>query len=189
VREQYAGFKGSLTSHFSYNTRLSLLKFSDALLFINDTASGRTFMPVYEPAMKALKIHGEVAYTMQEKFSLLAAADIMNYSGLKENDKAYGLLPVQMTGSLRYQVLKDLHVKADAFFFGGSQYREKAGGNKKSKPAMDFNTGVEFTVMPRLNLWIQFNNLLNNRYQRWNQYEVLGFNVLGGIVYSFSQNR
>jgi hypothetical protein len=29
------------------------------------------------------------------------------------------------------------------------------------------------------------NNLLNNTYQRWNQYNVLGFNVLGGVVYSF----
>jgi len=50
---------------------------------------------------------------------------------------------------------------------------------------MDLNAGVEFTVLPKLNLWVQFNNLLNNKYQRWNQYEVLGFNVLGGVVYSF----
>ena len=57
------------------------------------------------------------------------------------------------------------------------------------KPAFDLNTGVEFTVMPKLNLWVQFNNVLNSKYQRWNQYEVLGFNVLGGIVYSFSQNK
>jgi len=31
------------------------------------------------------------------------------------------------------------------------------------------------------------NNILNNRYERWNQYEVFGFNILGGIVYSFNQ--
>ena len=39
--------------------------------------------------------------------------------------------------------------------------------------------------MPKLNLWFQVNNLLNNKYQRWNQYQVLGLNVLGGVVYSF----
>jgi hypothetical protein len=189
VREQYAGFKGSLTNHFSYTGRVSLMKFSNAALFINDTASGRTFVPVFEPSMKAFKIHGEVGYTMQEKFSLLAGVDIINYKALEINDKAYGLLPFQLNGSLRWQLMKDLHVKADAFFFGGSQYREKGGKSSKLNPAVDLNTGVEFTIMPKLNLWVQFNNLLNNRYQRWHQYEVLGFNVLGGIVYSFSQNR
>lgn len=189
IREQYAGFKGSLTNHLTYNARLSLMKFSEAALFVNDTVDGKTFVPVFEPSMKALKVHGELGYTMQEKFSLLAAVDINNFRALEVNDKPWGLLPFQLTGSMRWQVLKDLHVKADAFFLGGSQYRDKEGDHKKLKPAVDLNTGVEFTIMPKLNLWVQFNNLLNNRYQRWNQYEVLGFNVLGGIVYSFSQNR
>jgi outer membrane cobalamin receptor len=57
--------------------------------------------------------------------------------------------------------------------------------SQKLDPAADLNLGAEFSVMPKLNLWIQMNNLLNNKYQRWNQYEVLGFNVLGGVVYSF----
>jgi hypothetical protein len=58
--------------------------------------------------------------------------------------------------------------------------------SERLKSAYDLNAGVEFTVMPKLNLWLQFNNILNNKYERWNQYQVLGFNFLGGIVYSFS---
>jgi hypothetical protein len=83
--------------------------------------------------------------------------------------------------------MKDLQFKSDIFFWDGPQFRTKTGERGKLKPAVDLSTGVEFTIMPKLNLWVQFNNVLNNRYQRWNQYEVLGFNVLGGIVYSFSQ--
>ena len=80
-----------------------------------------------------------------------------------------------------------MHVKSDLFFWDGARYRMKNGESGKLDPAIDVNAGVEFKIMPRLNLWLQFNNILNNRYQRWNQYEVLGFNVMGGIVYSFSQ--
>jgi hypothetical protein len=187
VNEAYGGIKGSLGSHFTFNTRLSTFNFNNKPLFVNDSADGKSFNVIYEPKMRALRIHGEIGYTVQEKFSLVGAVNLTNYSGMTINERAWGLLPLELTGAMRWQVLKDLHFKTDIFFWDGPQYRTKTGGRDKLKPAVDLNTGVEFTVMPKLNLWVQFNNVLNNRYQRWNQYEVLGFNVLGGIVYSFSQ--
>ena len=187
TKEAYFGFKGSAGSHFSYNAKLSVLSYTNMALFLNDTLDGKTFKIVYEPTMRALKIHGEMGYTFQEKFSLLAGASINRYAGLKQNAKPWGLLPVEINGALRWQVLKDLQFKSDIFAWDGARYLTKAGESKRLKGAYDFNAGVEFTVMPKLNLWLQFNNILNNKYQRWNQFEVLGFNVLGGIVYSFSK--
>ena len=187
IKEQYAGFKGSAGSHLTYNARVAYLNYSNAALLANDRIDGKSFVTLYEPEMKALRLHGEVGYTVQEKFSLLAGATISQYTGLQNNAKAWGLLPLEVTGSLRWQVLKDLQFKTDLFAWDGARYRNKAGSDQKSKAAFDLNTGVEFTVMLKLNLWVQFNNVFNNRYQRWNQYEVLGFNVLGGIVYSFAQ--
>ncbi len=188
IREQYAGFKGSFANHFTYNARISVLNFSNAALFKNDTLYGNSFVTVFEPKMRAIRIHPEVGYTVQEKFSLLAAVDINSYGNLSENEKPWGLLPFEMTAAMRWQVLKDFHFKADFFHWRKSPYQTKTTSGKL-KPAFDLNTGVEFAVMPKLNLWVQFNNVFNNKYQRWNQYEVLGFNVLGGIVYSFSQNK
>jgi hypothetical protein len=187
IKEQYVGFKGSAASHFNYNARLSRLRFSSVALFANDSLDGRTFKVLYEPGMNSLRLHGEIGYTIQEKFSFLAGATINKYSGLKQNEKPWGLLPLEVTGALRWQLLKDLQFKSDLFFWDGPQYRSKSGSSRKSNPAFDLNAGAEFAIMPKFNLWIQFNNLLNNRYERWNQYQVLGFNVIGGIVYSFSQ--
>jgi len=92
---------------------------------------------------------------------------------------------MEVTGSVKWKLLKDLQMKADIFLWDGNPYRDKGLQSRKSDPAADLNLGAEFAVMPRLNLWLQMNNLLNNTYQRWNQYQVLGFNVLGGVVYSF----
>lgn len=187
VNEMFGGIKGSLGNHFTFNSRLSTLNFNNKPLFLNDIDDGKSFNVVYEPKMRALRIHSEIGYNVQEKFSLAGALNLTNYSGMEINEKAWGLLPLELTGALRWKILKDLQFKTDIFFWDGPQYRTKSGVRAKLKPAADLSTGVEFTVMPRLNLWIQFNNVMNNRYQRWNQYEVLGFNVLGGIVYSFSQ--
>ena len=187
IIESFAGFKGSAGSHFTYNAKLSALKYTNAALFINDFIDGKTFQTVYEPTMNALKIHGEAGYTSQERFSFLGGVTISKYTGLKQNVSASGLIPMEVTGALRWQVLPDLHFKSDLFVWDGPRFSTKGGSTTKLKGAYDLNAGVEFSVIPKLNLWLQFNNILNNKYQRWNQYQVLGFNVMGGIVYSFSK--
>lgn len=185
INEQYAGFKGSAGSHFTYNARLSLLKYNSPVFYLNDTLDGKTFSTVYESVLKVVRISGEIGYTIQEKFSLLAGASINNFSGLEINDKAWGLLPLEITGSLRWQVLNDLQFKSDLFVSNGALYKTRNGTAERSGGAFDLSAGAEFTIIPRCSLWVQFNNILNNKYERWNQYQVLGFNVLGGIVYSF----
>jgi hypothetical protein len=78
--------------------------------------------------MKNLRIHGEIGYTLQEKLSLLAGATFNQYSALKDNEKAWGMLPIEINGSLRWQLLKDFLVKSDIYFWDGPQYRGKKSG-------------------------------------------------------------
>lgn len=187
VSEQYAGFKGSAGKHFTYNARVSFLNMDNAALYVNDTTSGKTqeFKTVFEPVLKAIKLHGEIGYTDQEKFSFIASANYTQFTKLNTYDKAYGLLPLEINGALRWKVFKDLLVKADVFFWDGSSYQMQDLKSGKLSPAVDANIGAEFTVMPKLNVWLQLNNAFNNKYQRWNQYEALGLQVLGGVVYHF----
>lgn len=187
VKEQYAGFKGSAGDHFTYNARVSFLKITNQPLFVNDTITGKSFNVVYEPSLNDIRIHGEIGYTANEQFSLLAGASFNQYSSLSVNEKAYGLLPIEINGALRYQALKDLLLKADAFFWDGTQYQTKELQSRKLDPAFDLNAGAEFAFLPQWKAWLQFNNILNNKYQRWNQYPVLGFNMLIGVVYSFGE--
>lgn len=187
IKEQYAGFKGSAGEHVTYNAKVSYLNFSNQPLFVNDSITGKSFLVVNESEMKAIRVHGEIGYTMQEKLSFLAGATFNQYSNLKDNIKPWGLLPVELNGALRWQVLKDFILKSDIYFWDGSQYQNKSLQSQKLKPAADVNAGVEFTIVPKLNAWVQFNNIFNNKYQRWNQYPVLGFNVLAGVVYSFGE--
>lgn len=185
MKELYAGFKGSAGSHVTYDAKVSYLQFNNQPLFVNDTITGKSFELVNESQMKAIRIHGELGYTVQEKFSFLAGATFNQYSALQDNIKAWGLLPIEINASMRWQVTKDFTVKSDLFFWDGAQYRFKDKTSGKMDPAIDLNAGVEFKVMPKLNAWVQVNNLLNNKYERWNQYDVLGFNVMAGVTWSF----
>lgn len=187
VREQYAGFKGSAGKHVTFNARISFLNSNNVALFINDSTSNRTqeFQAIFEPVLKAIRLHGEIGYADQEKFSFIASANYTQFTKLNTYDKAYGLLPLEINGALRWKIFKGLLIKSDIFFWDGSHYQMQNLKSGKLNPAVDANIGTEFTVIPKLNVWLQLNNVFNNKYQRWNQYEVLGMQVLGGIVYHF----
>ncbi|MGI8950005.1 MAG: hypothetical protein ACR2FN_00325 [Chitinophagaceae bacterium] len=187
ITEQYAGFKGSAGTHVTYNAKASYLQFTNQPLFVNDTISAKSFEIVNESSMKDIRLHGEIGYTFSEKFSLHGGATINQYSNLKDNEKAWGLLPIELNGALRWNIFKDVLLKSDVFFWDGAQYRNKSLESQKLSPAVDLNAGVEFPILPKFNFWIQFNNILNDRYERWNQYPVLGFNAVVGVRYSFSQ--
>jgi outer membrane cobalamin receptor len=53
----------------------------------------------------------------------------------------------------------------------------------------DLNIGAEVHLVKNLSVWLQMNNLLNQTYQRWNNYQQLGFQVLGGIKLTFDQKQ
>ncbi len=188
IEERYAGFKGSIGDHFTYSTKLGLDKYKNQPLFIQRDfgTDGKSFGVVYESQMKALHYSGELAYTEQEKFSMATGISFNRYMNQKTYDKAYGLIPLELKAAMRVQVMKDLWIKSDVFLWDGAHYMTQSEKGKL-KGSLDLNAGVEFRISKNLNLWSQFNNILNKQYQVWNQYPSYGFNFLAGVIFAFDQ--
>lgn len=189
VQEGYVGFKGSLGSNFAYSAKVGYQQHRNMPLFVNDTLDGKTFNILYEDKLNIFQTHAEAEYRVGEKFS---AKGIVNWNiyKLEEQQRAWGLLPIELSAALRWQLVKDLFFKTELWAWDGAQYRVKNGNgfdNRKGETAFDLNAGAEFRITKNFNVWLQMNNILDNNYERWNQYEVFGFNILGGIVYSFNQ--
>lgn len=188
VEERFAGFKGSVGNHFNYSAKVGFNKLNNQPLFTNDTASGKSFLVINESQMKVLHLGGEIGFTVGEKFSVISNLAINQYNTLHDNEKAWGLIPLEWKTNLRLQVLKDLYVKSDLNVFDGPWYKTKNDRGNIGM-AMDLNAGVEFGIVKNVKLWAQFNNIFNSQYQRWHQYPVYPFQIMGGVVFSFSQNN
>ena len=185
IEERYLGIKGSIGDHFSYSAKAAYNTFNNQPLFVNDTISGKSFRIVNESEMKVVNVGGELGYTVGEKFSVVSNLSLNNFH-LKDEVKPWGLLPLEWKTNMRVQVLKDLYVNTTIYAFDGPWSLTKAG--REDLPlAMDLSAGLEFKVYKNIKLWAQFNNVFNKEYQRWNQYPVYGFNILGGVVFSFAQ--
>ncbi len=192
IEERFAGFKGTVGDHFSYAAKVGFNRLKNQPLFINDTAAagdGKSFKVVYEDKMDVLNLGWELGYNVGEKFSLVTGLQFNQFTGLQVQDKAWGMIPLELKAAARMQVIKDLWLKTDLFAWRGPRYMMKNGNDDRLKGAVDLNAGVEFKVTKNINVWTQFNNLFNKEYQRWNQYPVYGFNFVGGVVFSFDQKN
>src|SRR5690606_33362391 len=49
----------------------------------------------------------------------------------------------------------------------------------------DFSAGAEYRVNKQFGIFVQANNFLNSNYEKYLYYPRLGFNVFGGLNYSF----
>jgi hypothetical protein len=193
IEERFAGFKGSVGDHLTYNAKVGFNRLNNQPLFVNDTVvangGGKTFRVLNESKMNVVNFNAQVGYAVQEKFSVTAGLVFNQYSGLRDNAEAWGMIPLELNANMRLQVIKDLWLKTDLFAWTGAQYMKKDGSPARLAGATDLNAGLEFRITKNLNAWAQFNNVFNKEYQRWNQYPVYGFNFVGGIVYSFNQKN
>jgi len=187
VQEIYGGIKGSLDNHFFYAAKVGLVSYTSMPLFINDSINGgKDFQVSYARSMNALQVHGEISYLYGEQFQATVSLNTNRYFNIKGQDKAWGMLPAELKASLKWEAFKEFWAKLDLFAFQGAPYLVLPYGLSFTGPnGYDMNAGVEFRILKQLNLWFQMNNIFNDKYQRWHQYPVYGFNVVGGIVFSF----
>jgi len=182
--EIYAGIKGNLGEHFSYMAKVGAVGRRNVALFMNDSTDGKTYYVRDEPKVNSVKLQGEISYQQADRFYWNAGFKAQSFGGLKTYDKAYGLIPLEINSHVRARIIKDLYLTADLFYFEGNWYRTRLIQGK-TKTAFDLNAGLEFKVVDHVSVWLQFNNVFNNTYQRWQQYPVLGFQALGGVKFTF----
>lgn len=186
VQEGYVGFKGSIFDHISYSAKVGYQQHRNMPLFVNDNNDGKTFVILYEDKLNIFQTHAEAEYRVGEKFSAKGTFN-WNLFNMHSQSRAWGLIPIELNANLRWQLMRDLFLRADLWTWDGARYRGKNGESLKGETGFDLNAGAEFRITKNFNVWLQMNNIMNNRYERWHQYESFGFNILGGIVYSFNQ--
>jgi hypothetical protein len=188
MQEAYGGFKGSISNHFAYAAKIGFLNYNNMPLFVNDSLNGgKDFVIRYEKSMAAVQFHGELSYLQAQDLEITASLNVLNFHDQNTEPKAWGMLPVEFNTHFKWQAFKDFFAKLDLFAFKGGFYRSPDGAAFHGDNGLDMNAGVEFRIARHVDLWFQMNNIFNDKYQRWHQYPVYGFNVLGGIVYSFGQ--
>lgn len=191
----YGGFKGTLSKTISFNIGASYGRIQNLALFVQDTvySRGNQFKVIYDTASIAT-VEGSISYQLNEKIKIDAIAKYHSYE-LKNQSYAWNL--PQVEGLIRgsYNLFDKFILNVDITMQGGrrtlvydslsSDHYENLQYSKKLGFLFDANLGVEYRYNKRISAFIQFNNIAAQKYQRWINYPVMGFQVLGGLTFRF----
>ncbi len=182
----YIGLKGSFTREISYDLNASYSLVDHMPFFINDTLGylGNTFDVTYDN-MDWIRIRGEVAYRHSDRLRMLLSATYDNYR-MESLEKPWHRpnLIISLDGeyNLHNKILVDL-----GLYYMGKRYAPGTSLDTEMIALDGFaelNLGVEYRYNKILSGFVRLNNLLGSRYQLWNQYPGMGFNVLFGFTYA-----
>ena len=184
--EYYGGLKTSVAKHSNLSAKAGLVQYKNLPFFINDTATdNKSFKISNEASVNNFRIHGDIGYINQDKFSLTAGITFNGYTSMISNDRAWHTMPVEIKSSLRWWAYKTVLIKSDLYIFDGSNYLAKGNKALSMKGGTDLSAGFEVKINKSFSVWADANNILNSKYERWHNYEVYGANFLGGILLRF----
>lgn len=182
----YGGFDAALSSNLTLGASVGYKMWKNMAMYENDytlSPDGRSFAVIYED-IKALIIDAKIQYQINEQFSIVGRS-IWNLYSPDSLTRAQQLPQVEMNGGFRWELIPKLHIGADVVIYDRIFARQSTGLYKKLPMIIDLNANASYDVHKRIGLFLNVDNILNQRYQYWNQYKSLGFTIYGGLRFKF----
>ena len=199
----YLGMKGKLSNSLSFNLRANYASEINKPLFVNNDSSlfaegaaawlnGNSFTVAYDD-VETFGVFGELNIDVNSKFKMKINGQFSSYTTDRELE-AWNLPDITASIFGDYQITKQWFTGVNLFFVGERQDLGFAGNS--TTPVLsrevivlenyfDINAHVGYRVNDRLSTFARVNNILDNDYERWQNYQVQGLQGLIGATYKF----
>lgn len=205
----YAGLKGDISNTFKYDAKVSYSKAENILFYGRNTTGDFSFNPANYKAYnrlntfsalyddgKIFSIEGSVQYIWIQNLVLTAEANITKYD-LENYGNIYHKPTYTLNIGGKYKMLEDkLKFGAVLYFVGeqdsnaftvitGTVVPPVQESKKTLESYFDLNLDASYQILPNLSVFVNGNNLLGKKYERYYGYKVLGTQVMGGVLFKF----
>ena len=123
------------------------------------------------------KLRAEVSYH-SEKVKVFLNAEYTDFE-TKDLERAWHRPELTASLNTQYNLYDKLILGLDIIYWS-EQYAPKYDQVPNSNPVQ-----LEYRYTKRLSAFIKFNNITGLNYEKYQDYPVQGFNVWGGLTYSF----
>jgi hypothetical protein len=196
VFDAYAGFKGVLSQRTSFNIGASYARVTNKALFVTDTLfSNRNKFAVIYDTMNIMTVEGSMSYQINEKLKVDGIGRFFSYE-TKSQAFAWNLPQLQFVLRGNYTLKEKFVFNVDmaletgrkALVFDSTIANVVVENGQYAAPLKtfaDINLGFEYKYNKNISGFLQLNNMVANRYARWYNYSVMGFQVMGGVTFKF----
>ena len=206
----FAGFSTKLLTNLALSAQVNYSTASNYAFFIanpSNTFISRTpshrdfdyqnsFRVIYDD-LDRLSISADLAYQIESDFNIGFFGKFSDFS-TSQLQEAYNMPELELKAYADYNFTKNWNFSASLFYIGdrkdlSEDFTTFPAGNINVNQSeirtidgyLDLNASIEYKINSRLSAFANANNLLNADYNRWQNFDVQGFQILGGLIYQF----
>ena len=143
------------------------------------------FNVVYDRDTKRLNPFAEISFAQAETFNIALRGDYFTY-GTDVLPEAWHRPTYRVSGTSRLNLYDKISLEAGFIAQGGMKALDPVSNLTVSlDPAFDLNMKTRYFLSKQFSAFVQMNNILSNKYPLYLSYPARGFQVLGGVSWSF----
>jgi hypothetical protein len=192
----FTGIKGNISADIHYDLKAVFRQENDKALFRqnksltdgtgtleNGYEAGNSFYVIYDQ-MRTFGLEGSIAAALSEKWVSGASFSFRSYT-LDKEEKAWNLPAFESKLHATYKHNKWSGSSQVSIVGKRNDYDLLSDANITLKAYADLSANVNYTFDTKWTAFVEINNLLNNNYERFANFNVQGFQLLAGVIYKF----
>lgn len=196
-----AGIKGTGGPGFGYKARIYVKQFDDMPLFVNNFTDFNKFDVIYDfGKTKLTGLEGEISVQVSDALKWTGKLNVDDWKPASETYSWFkpGL---KVSSNFLYTFNKKLSFNAGVVIQDDVKAKVYTGAPVPAsqyvipntnielietvKGYVDLGLGTDYRINKKFSVFAKANNILNKNYSRYLYYQVNGFNIFGGLTYSF----
>lgn len=179
-RKIYAGIRG-VTGIFNYEANAGYTKFENMAFFLQDSDDEEQFRTVYDNG-SYFSIEAAMHFVVLKRVRLSGNAFGRFYS-LDNEEKPWHRPSFGIDAQGTYAGIDDsYHISALFHAENGLPYRTVGGTETRLDPLLHLSLHGDYYFTSSLGGFVEVNNILGNKRERWAGYPSFGFNAKAGVM-------
>ena len=179
----FGGIKGE-AFNADYDARISYKRAKDLALFLSNEDTIPRFNVLYD-TVDIFTIKGALTMPLFKGLDLTATV-AQNIFSPSNEEKAWHLPGLDINVGATYVTMQGkLTLRANLFVQNGVPFKNAEGAAENLNALYDFSAGAEYLFTDKIGFFVQINNILNNKRERWNHYPSFGINGFAGVSARF----
>jgi hypothetical protein len=168
----------------SVNAGFSLATLKNLYFFRNTQEDPSKFTVEYDDATDRTNFFASLGFAQTETFKFMLRGDVYSYS--TDIQEAWHRPTHKVTAETSLNLADKFLLDLNLISQGGMKaFDPVADATVELDPAFDLNVKTEYLFSKSFSIFAQFNNITSSEYPLFFNYPVRGFQVLGGLTWSF----
>jgi hypothetical protein len=185
--EFYGGLTASLPGGFGAAAGFSAANLRNMHFFVNSAQDTTRFDVVYDSGNTGfVNLYGQLSFSRSERFGVQLRTDYYHYSP-SDFAEPWHLPGLKVEGDVRYNIYDKIYLNLEAYILSGIKARTIGTENGVTElgPIANLTLGGEYRFSQQATAFIRFHNLLNQEFERFQNYPSRKLLVRLGGTYAF----